>query len=317
MSFKNYFLHEEKPFTNKRDANWRRIFITLGVTLATVIFVILIWPSSSSEQTVFHEKGVEGVNGSGNTSAADPTQETARQMQDARMNSQQVHASLDHLYRQDRPSGMSGSVAANRNAGMILARNGFDSRTQLSPGARIQIRLIHGVTVAEQAVPVVGIVMKDVEADYGIAIPGGSKVLGEVSFESTNERTTLAWKSVILADGRERPLSAIGMGKDGKSGIDARIRSESFKNAVGQTMTKFVGAYAAGSINTGMFGANPGGNKNGLRNAIAQTATERANAMGETLQKEKKWAELQSGQEIIAILNQPFSFRDPGGVYGE
>lgn len=315
MSLKNYFLHEEKPFTNKRDASWKRILITLGIILTIVIFVILIWPSSIPEQTVFHEKGVGGVSSSGNTNAADPTQGTAEQMQAGQMNSQQVHSSLDHLYRQDRPLGSGGTGTPNRNAGMILARNGFDSRTQLSPGTRVQIRLVQGVTVAEQAMPVVGTVMKDVEADSGIAIPAGSKVLGEVSFESTNERTTLTWKSVILPDGRERPLSAIGMGKDGKSGLDARIRSESLKNAVGQTVTKFVGAYAAGSINTGMFGASPGGNKNGLRNAIAQTATERANAMGETLQKEKKWAELQTGQEIIAVFNQPFSFRDPGGVY--
>lgn len=316
MSLSNYFLHEEKPFTNKRDANWKRILIILGITLTVVIFAILIWPSSIPEQTVFHEKSSGGAH-SDNANSADPTHETARQMQDARMNSHQVHSSLDHLYRQDRSSGQGGTGTPNRNAGMILARNGFDSRTQLSPGTRVQIRLVHGVTVAEQAMPVVGTVMKDVEADSGVAIPGGSKVLGEVSFEATNERTTLTWKSVILADGRERPLSAIGIGKDGKSGLDARIRSESFKNAVGQTMTKFVGAYAAGSINTGMFGANPGGNKNGLRNAITQTATERANAMGETLQKEKKWTELQAGQEIIAILNQPFSFRDPGGVYGQ
>ena len=88
------------------------------------------------------------------------------------------------------------------------------------------------------------------------------------------------------------------------------------KNAVGQTLTRFVGAYAAGSMNTGMLGANQGGHENGLRNAVAQTATDRANAMGEDLQKERKWIELDGGTETTAVLSQPFTFRDAGATYG-
>jgi hypothetical protein len=69
-------------------------------------------------------------------------------------------------------------------------------------------------------------------------------------------------------------------------------------------------------MNTGAFGANQGGHENGLRNAVAQTATDRANAMGEELQKERKWIELQSGSETFAVLNQPFTFRDAGATNG-
>jgi hypothetical protein len=50
------------------------------------------------------------------------------------------------------------------------------------------------------------------------------------------------------------------------------------------------------------LGANQGGHENGLRNAVAQTATDRANAMGEELQKERKWIELDSGAETFAVL---------------
>jgi hypothetical protein len=114
----------------------------------------------------------------------------------------------------------------------------------------------------------------------------------------------------------ERPFSAISQGRDGQMGIDGNIHSDGVKNAVGQTLTRFVGAYAAGSMNTGAFGANQGGNVNGMRNAIAQTATDRANSMGETMQKERKWIELESGTETIAVLSQAFSFRDAGATYG-
>jgi type IV secretory pathway VirB10-like protein len=164
--------------------------------------------------------------------------------------------------------------------------------------------------------PVVGIVSSDVASESGTAIPSGSKVLGEASFESDNERASIAWRSIIMADGRERPFSAISLGRDGENGIDGNVHSDGVKNVVGQTLTRFVGAYAAGSMNTGMLGANQGGNANGLRNAIAQTATDRANSMGENLQKERKWIELESGTETVAVLNQAFTFRDAGATYG-
>lgn len=317
MSWKDFFLKEAKPFTTKRDVNWFRVKLIGGTLIITVVMLILIWPTSQPEQAVFHEKAINGSASSTNSEQSDPTQETVRQIQEARVNSQQVHSSLDYLYKSDRGAGTGGGTGTtNKNAGMILARNGFDSRTQLPPGTRLPIKLIQGATVSEQAVPVIGIVLREIQSDHGIAIPAGSKVLGEVSFNSSADKVNLNWRSIILPDGRERPFSAVGLDSDGHSGLAARIRSESVKNAIGQTLTKFVGAYAGGSMSTGAFGANPGGGKNGLRNAIAETATERANAMGEELQKERKWAELESGLEVMAVLNQPFSFRDPGGAYG-
>jgi hypothetical protein len=36
-----------------------------------------------------------------------------------------------------------------------------------------------------------------------------------------------------------------------KSELTANVQSDGVKNAVGQTLTRFVGAYAAGSMNTG------------------------------------------------------------------
>lgn len=317
VDWERIYLKEPKPFTKKRDLNWFGIQIVFGILLAIIVTTILLWPSSAPEQKVFHEKtnGSTSSNSSGEQS--DPTQETVKQIQSAQMNSQQVHSSLDYLYRQENsPSGSSGTNQPNRNSGMILARNGFDNRTQLSPGTRISIRITQGISVSEESVPIIGTVLKDVDAETGNAIPSGSKVLGDVSFESSSEKVSLTLRAIILPDGRERAFSATALSSDGHSGLEARIRSESAKNVVGQTLTKFVGAYAAGSMNTGAFGANHGGGKNGLRNAIAETATERANLMGEEMQKEKKWAELSSNQEISVVLTQPFSFRDPGGTYG-
>jgi type IV secretory pathway VirB10-like protein len=316
--FKNYFLKESKPFTSKREVNWSKVKNIAISAVVILIFGIIFIPNSRPDLETFHEKAEKDSLNQIKQAENDPTQETLRQMQESQVSVQQVHGSLDHLYRPDSPTGSDGNgkTGQDRSAGMILSRGGTDTRTQLSAGVRVIIRLNAKIAIANHGMPVVGIVSRDVSAESGTAIVSGSKVLGDASFDEANERATIVWRSIILPDGRERPFSAVGIGRDGQVGINGNVHSDGVKNAVGQTLTRFVGAYAAGSMNTGAFGANQGGHTNGLRNAVAQTATDRANAMGENLQKERKWIELERGIETIAVLNQPFTFRDAGVTYG-
>jgi hypothetical protein len=315
---KQYFLKEPKPFIEKREFNWSKLKYTGIGVLIIVLTGILFWPASNTEQTTFHERAEAGSLNQVKTTDNDPTQETIRQFQESQANVRQVHGSLDHLYRPSTSTGSGGSASAgkDRNSAMILSRSGSDSRTQLSSGTKVMIRLSGKTTISNGSMPVVGIVSNDVTSESGTAIPSGSKVLGDASFDADNEQASITWRSIILTDGRERPFSAIGQGRDGQMGIDGNVHSDGVKNAVGQTLTRFVGAYAAGSMNTGAFGANQGGNVNGMRNAIAQTATDQANSMGENMQKERKWMELESGTEIMTVLNQPFTFKDAGVTYG-
>lgn len=318
MDLKTYFLKEPKPFVAKRDFNWKKLQIVGGVALFIVLTGILFWPASKPEQTTFSEKAEAGSLNQAKSDARDPSQEALAQFQESRANANQVHSNLDYLYKPS-SSGYGGGGSGNgqdRNSAMILSRSGTDSRTQLSSGTKVMIRLSGKTTISNGPMPVVGIVSGDVASENGTAIPSGSKVLGDASFDEGSERASISWRSIILSDGRERPFSAISLGRDGENGIDGNVHSDGVKNAVGQTLTRFVGAYAQGSMNTGMLGANQGGNANGIRNAIAQTATDRANEMGEDMQKERKWIELESGTETVAVLNQPFTFRDAGATYG-
>ena len=69
-------------------------------------------------------------------------------------------------------------------------------------------------------------------------------------------------------------------------------------------------------MSQGAFGSSDGGVSNGLKNAVAQTAKERASSMAETMKKEKKWIELSAGTDTQAVLSQSLSFKDPGAIYG-
>jgi hypothetical protein len=311
---KNYFLKSAKPFVSRREVNWRKIQIVICVSIIFLVIGILFWPQEKPEQQTFYEKADSGSLTQAKQIGDDPTQVTISQLKESQGTAGQVHQSLDYLYRPTSQGhgGNSGSSGRDRNSAMILSRDGVDSRTQLSPGTRVRIKLDGKTTLSESATPVMGFVSQDISTDYAsVAIPRGSKVMGDASFDSENEKATITWRSIILADGRERPFSGV------TQNLGGRVHSDGMKNAMGQTLTRFVGAYASGSMNTGMFGANHGGHANGLRNAIGQTATDRANAMGEDLQKERKWIEIDSGTEAEAIISQSFNFRDAGAMYGK
>jgi hypothetical protein len=218
-SLQNVFLKEERPFTKKRDVDWSRVQIVSVVLISLLIVGILMWPTSPQVETIFYEKG--GIAKPSLQESHDPSQEAFKQLKVGDKGGSQVHSSLDYLYGRSSASSGSSGNQPNRNSGMIISRNGFDSRTQLSPGTKIIIVLLQSVTVEGQAMPVQGRVVSDVETEAEVAIPAGSKTLGEISFDSSSERTTVSWRSIILPDGRERPFSAQGMGGDGQIGLNA------------------------------------------------------------------------------------------------
>jgi hypothetical protein len=208
--FKNYFLKQPKPFTSKREVNWSKVQTWAISFVCALIIGIMVIPSSEPDQDTFHEKAERGSLAKALPAENDPTQETIRQLQESQVNVRQVPGSLDYLYRPSSPTGSGGGGKSDqeRSASMILSRSGTDARTQLSAGTRVSIRLSGKVTIANQGMPVVGIVSDDVSAESGIAIPSGAKVLGDASFDEESERASISWRSIILPDGRERPFSA-------------------------------------------------------------------------------------------------------------
>ena len=66
----------------------------------------------------------------------------------------------------------------------------------------------------------------------------------------------------------------------------------------------------------GVLGASDGGQSNGFKNAVAETAKDRSAQFAEELKKKRRWIELHAGQELLAVLSQAFTFRDPGASHG-
>lgn len=316
MNFKSMIYKEQKPFTNKREVNWKLLSILGIASVLVVIIVVIFIPQPEPLKDVFHEKTQDGSVVT--TAENNPTEQTADQFQRGNVNIENVHTSLDHLYAPTSGGGgnFGNSGGKERNATMILTRSGNDAKNQLSAGTRIFIKLTDKIIVSTQALPLVGIVTKDVIHDDEIAIPQGSKILGSVSFDDSSERASINLTHVIFPDGRERQISAVAIGGDEQVGVEGNIKSNAIQNTVGLALTRFVGAYSQGSMSTGQFGAQAGGSKNGIKSAISATAEDRANAFAEDMKKQKKWIELSYGTQFMAVMSQSFIYREPGGTNG-
>lgn len=305
---------DAKPFTNKRDLNAGLLIKVGGVIVGLTVVILLFLPAPKPKEPM------------GFSAKADlPTQrlpELTAPETGAGMPRDNAARSAARGF--DVLSGLSGSQPGaggnrggtrNLNSAMILSRQGSDSKTQLPPGSRFSVRLTEAVIAGGVSIPVIGELSADVLHDSDIAIPRGSKLLGEVAFDQENERARLAWKSVIFPDGRQRNLEALALGSDGQIGMGGNVHSEALKNAIGQTLTRFVGAYAEGTMTRNANGSSAGGAENGLLNALGQTAQDRADAWADGMKKERKWIELPAGAEALAVLSQPFTFKDPGSVH--
>lgn len=314
--FADLFLKEKSYFLSRREVNWGRVRKCAGIAVGVGVLVVLLLPNPEVERSEFHERvDAAGATRSGQV-GSDPSLDALVQLEQAG-SARRVRGSLDYLYAGGGGGPPSQVAGEDRGQSMILPRDGLDSTSQIPPGSRILIRLYEKAVVANQGVPVIGVVTRDYLYDDAVAIPQGSKIFGEISFDDGGDLAQISWRSIQMPDGRERSISAIGVGLDGQVGVAGKVRSEALRNAVGQTITKFIGAYAEGSMQRGPLGANDGGSENGWKNAIAATAKDRTEAWAGELQKEKRWIEVASGVEFYAVLTQKFSFRDPGAIYGK
>lgn len=291
---KRYFLSEKVPFSEKRDINWRTVKWTLLALVGGFVVVVLLTPSNPEPEP-----------------DADVAPVQVADRQDFEHQSEQVLSSRDlSAYYSNRTPG--GGAAPSRQGPMIVGRGGFDYRTQLPPGSRIRVKLLQGAIVSSESMPIVAVVVEDVAHESGTAIERGSKLYGEASFDDSGDVATVNWTSIQMADGRERPLSAIGVSMSGHVGVQGKLHSRRAQNIAGSTISRFIGAYAEGSVTRGVLGFSSGGAENGLKTAVAETAKDQADSYASDLKKEKRWIEIETGTECLAVLKQPFAFRDPG-----
>ena len=310
--FESIVFKEKEPFVSHREINWQKLGKILGAVVGIAVIVLLLLPAPHQSEAKFSNGNSEALESNGGEIQVSDTLSMGTGHFSGSYRSQ---ASFDYL-----SAAPSHSRPANRKvdraSSMIISRPGLDSRNQLPPGARIPVRLNQTVMISSQPMPIIASVTDEVIHEDSTAIPQDSKIFGEISFDDASDRAQIQWRSIQFPDGRERQLSGIGLGRDGHLGIEGRVHSDDFKNTAGQFLSRFIGAYAEGSMQKGVLGASDGGQSNGFKNAVAETAKDRSAQFAEELKKKRRWIELHAGQELLAVLSQAFTFRDPGASHG-
>ena len=314
--FTDLIFKEGTPFTKKREINKDRLAKVFYYSLGAIVITLLFYPFKPEQKKEIQNEKTPFQNPpppNQNMSDADAQALAAMQSSNAQGSGSKARAQVGG----GSIGGMfGGGFSSSKNTSMIIMRGLSDSKTSLQPGTRLQLRLTDSITVSSQSVPINAVLVRDVPHDDLIAIPEGAKFTGSVTFDDSSDRATITLNTIIFPNGESKPISAMGAGMDGSIGVEGDVHSKALANTVGQTMTRFIGSFASGSVSHGMLGSSDGGYSNGLKTAISDTAQDRANQMGEELKKEKKWIELKSGQSFVAIISQPFQFAHAGGANG-
>jgi len=295
-NLRSVVFNEPSAFSEKRTFNWKTLKIcAVGFSLTGVIAILLM---PSKEELEFQR-----------------AEEPAKREMNIENDFKPSFSEPTFVSSRSADVGGPSKSGKDRSSSMILVRNGLDLSSSVPPGRRFRVRLKEQVIVSQSAMPVIGITLEDLVSEETLAIPKGSQVFGDVTFNQELSRAQVAWRFVRTPDGRERTLSALSIGTDGREGIAGKVHSDAVKNSIGATLSRFVGSYAEGSMERGPLGTNPGGHKNGMKNAFGDTAKDRADDFAEGLKKERVWMEIPSTLQFYAVLNQPFTFRDPGGSH--
>lgn len=309
---------DAKFLSSKKEVNWNFVKLVSIVGVGVAVVVLLLLPEPKPEVREFHNK-VDDVAKAPEEKKEEPNpnQDTWEQMKASQSSASSALRGVGSYssYLGGGNSGGGSGSSKNHNSSMVLSRAGSDSRLSLPSGSMMSVRIISRITVSIDPMPVMGIVTSDVVHDSMLAIPSGSKLFGEATFDESTEKAQVAWKSIVMADNRRRDIQAIAVTSDGQAGIYGDVRSNALKNVAGNTITRFIGAYAEGSMTRSMLGVSTGGVENGLKQAISETAKDQAEQYGNDLKKEKKWVEIEANTEANAVVTAPFQFRDVGVIH--
>jgi len=210
--------------------------------------------------------------------------------------------------------GGSGGSQVNYNTPMVLNSKFGNARTQFRAGTRIPLKIVDKFVVSQDAVPILAESILDSVTESGIRIPAGTRFYGEASFSRGSERCDVNFKQISLPSGEIKPISALGIGKDGQPGLGGHVRSDGMKNTAGQLITSFVGGFASGSMQTDPFGRSRGGVENGLLSAVADTTKAKAQDYGQKLQTQREWIEVEHGVELDALLKDTLNLNEGGNL---
>jgi Bacterial conjugation TrbI-like protein len=201
------------------------------------------------------------------------------------------------------------SSQVNYNTAMVIGSKNGNAKDQLHAGTKIRLQNVDKFIASSDGTPLIARSIEAVSTDGGFSIPEGAIFYGEASFNTASGKADIKFNRVSFPDGRIQDIQALAVDSSGQAGLDGNTKSDAIKNSAGQIITTFVAGLAAGSVSRDMFGASSGGVQNGLLQAVADTAKDRASSYGEKMKQAREWIEVESGVYFDALIQQSINLR--------
>lgn len=305
--FKGHFVSTTTTVSKKTEINQKNIVITLGVVLILFVVVALFLPTQDTR--VFREiKDEEKV-----TEVSMP-----RSFAGQNKKSPDTKLKASRLWNggESASAVSNGQSQINYNTAMVMGGASGNSRDQLYAGYKVRLQNIDKFAASQDGTPIIARAVESATTESGMAIPVGSIFYGEAMYQAASDKAQIKFNRASLPDGRILDLQAMAIDESGQSGLAGNVKSDAVKNSAGQVLTAFVGGLAAGSVSRDVFGQSAGGLKNGLLQAFADTAKDRAGQYGEKMKEAREWIEIESGVYFDAVIQQSVSLKQESSQGG-
>lgn len=304
---KGHFVSKATTVSKKSEINQKNIVISLGGVLILFVVVVMFMPTEDTR--VFREvKDEEKV-----TEVSMP-RDAARQ----NSNSTDTKSKASRLWNggESTSSASSGQNQINYNTAMVMGGASGNSRDQLYAGYKVRLQNIDKFVASQDGTPIIARAVESATTESGMTIPAGSIFYGEATYQASSDKAQIKFSRASFPDGRILDLQATAIDESGQSGLSGNVKSDAVKNSAGQVLTAFVGGLAAGSVSRDVFGQSAGGLKNGLLQAFADTAKDRASQYGEKMKEAREWIEIESGVYFDAVIQQSVSLKQESSQGG-
>ena len=291
----DYFV-ARSPFGAKFEIRFQRVKLLLSLGFLVFVTLVLFLPSEQNAEFQVRES-------------------TFKKKDKVALEHGAQATSAERLWAAPSPS-YSSVGSRSQNTTMILNQKGGNAKNQLRPGLRIPLRILDRFSVGDSSVPVLAESLLKWTTESGLELATGTKLYGEASHEKDSDRASIRFTQISLPSGEIKKISGLALGKDGQPGVPGKFRSDAVKNTTGQMITTFVAGFASGSMQTDLIGGSRGGVQNGMLNAVATTAKERAQGFGEKLKNERQWVEVKESTECDITFSESLNLQMGGDEYG-
>ncbi|HLB59834.1 MAG TPA: TrbI/VirB10 family protein [Bdellovibrionota bacterium] len=196
------------------------------------------------------------------------------------------------------------------SANQIIMNSGND----IPPGTLLQARLVNKLVSSSKNHPVIALVTKDYFHLGILAIPKGTKLLGQSQHDEASRRIQVSFNTAVFPDQRSISFSgmALDLDDDGSAGLKGRYSSRRANRIAGTLLSNFVAGFAEGMQDRDVseFGevTQKGSLKNAVLNGAGSTAIENSRQFADNLRETKGTITVPAGYGFFVYMEKETKF---------